>query len=130
MVELNTISSGLIFLILIVFVLTFLAKLRGISPLSFWIVPVATSVPWLLATILVMIASSLEEPRFGNEAAPMVALFPLFGMFGFFFIGIIISFVLEPKMPIKQRIFWPILISGVLAFIVGGFISIVFIFNL
>jgi peptidoglycan/LPS O-acetylase OafA/YrhL len=130
MVKIDPIFLGLIFLILIGLGLTFIAKWRGISPLSFWIVPIATCLPWFLATILVMIASSFEEPRFGNEAAPMAALFPLFGMFGFFFIGIIISFVLEPKIQIKQRIFWPMLISGVLALIVGGFISILFIFNL
>lgn len=109
---------------------TLFAKWRGISPLSFWIVPFGASIPWLLSTILVLIASTFVEPKDGAEAAPMAALFPFFGMFGFFFLGFIISFFIDPRIVFKQRFFWSVIFSGTLAILVGAYLSVVLIFNL
>lgn len=99
--KIEVIFTGLILLILIGLGLTVFAKWRGISPLSFWIVPIGASIPWLLSTILVMIASSFVEQKNGREAAPMAAMFPIFGIFLSFFIGIIVSFLLVPEIIFK-----------------------------
>lgn len=130
MVKTETVIFGLILVIFIGIGLTVLAKWRGTSPLSFWIVPFGASIPWLLATILVLIASSFVEPKYGSEAAPMAAMFPLFGIFLSFFFGIIVSFLLGPETAFKQRFIWSVLTSGILALLVGGYLSIVLIFNL
>jgi hypothetical protein len=93
-------------------VVTFIAHWRGIPILSYWSGPLGAAIPWVLATLTIIIAADfVKGPR--GQAAAMIGLFPMFGTIGVFLLGTIVSIFIGPQVPKKTRFFRALYASAV-----------------
>ncbi len=113
-------------LVLIGVLLSAIAAGRGISPVSYWAVPLGAVVPWCLATLVVLLAA-LWVPEEHGPAATMTGLFPLLGTVGVFLLGALVSLVLSPQMSGTVRFMGAMAISGVPALLGVIFLLAVFV---
>lgn len=100
---------------------TFIAKMCGLSPLIYWSIPVGAAIPWVISTLIVVVAASFVEGP-GGQAAAMIGLFPIFAIFGFIFIGIIISFFIGPHIPAWPRFIWSMGVSAIPALLLTAYL--------
>jgi len=100
---------------------TALANLRKIPWNLFWGGSVALMAPWLLATLVVGIASIFVPPRL-QTAAGMAGMFPALVFVGMILLAPMISLFAPAEAELGQRIRWFGGFSAVPASLINGFL--------
>lgn len=107
-----SVTEALIYAVFIGLI-TLLAWAFRIPPLCFWSIPTAAGLPWLTLLALIFLWASFQ-PESSKQAAVMSGLFPLFGLIGSVGIAVLVSFFVGAEPPLRPRVIWPMVVSGLL----------------